>query len=133
MAAAQLGIDTDIVIDYLRGRSDLLERALLHYECAFTAITAYELLIGLSHAPHQAALFDDVLHLVQVAPFDLDAARTAAQVYEQLRAQGLPIGVQDMLNASICIAHDLPLLTRNLAHYQRIEGLTLLDVAQVPG
>ncbi|MBN1934175.1 MAG: type II toxin-antitoxin system VapC family toxin [Anaerolineae bacterium] len=131
MAVTRLGIDTDIVIDYLRGRSDLLERALFHYECAFTSITVYELLIGLAQAPRQAALFADALRLVQIVPFDLDAAHAAARVYEQLSVQGLPIGVQDMLNAGVCIAHGLPLLTRNLAHYGRIKGPTLFDAAQM--
>lgn len=127
-----LCIDTDVIIDHLRGRSDVLETVLAHFDCALTAITAYELLLGLAHAPRQSALFNDLLDLVQVLPFDLKAAREAARIDAQLRTQGTPIGLPDTLIAGICIAYGVPLLTRNTAHYKRVEGLTVIRTDQLP-
>jgi tRNA(fMet)-specific endonuclease VapC len=131
MATAQLGIDTDIVIDYLRRRTGVLERAIGSFECSFTAITVYELEIGLAHAPSQYALFQELLGIVSVLPLDHAAARAAAQVYEQLRVQGLPIGLQDTLIAGTCIAHTVPLLTRNVEHLSRIELLAVIAPAHI--
>ena len=36
------------------------------------------------------------------------------------------IGLADILSAGICLANDLPLLTRNVEHFNRIEGLKLV-------
>jgi tRNA(fMet)-specific endonuclease VapC len=36
------------------------------------------------------------------------------------------IGVPDLLTAGICLANDLTLLTRNVEHFNRIEGLNLV-------
>ena len=131
MAATQLGIDTDIVIDYLRQRTGVLERAISSFDCSFTAITVYELEIGLVHAPSQSALFHELLGIVSVLPLDHAAAHAAAQVYEQLRVQGLPIGLQDTLIAGTCIAHNIPLLTRNAEHLSRIDGLSVIATAHL--
>lgn len=129
MANSRLGIDTDIIVDYLRRRNDILEQAIAQFDCLFTAITVYELEIGLVRAPNQYNVLQDLLGLVSVLPLDRDAARAAAQVYERLRAQGLAIGLQDTLIAGTCIAQDVPLLTRNIGHFGRIHELTLVTPA----
>jgi len=38
------------------------------------------------------------------------------------------IGFPDILIAGICLAHDLPLLTRNQAHFERIPDLVLFPL-----
>ena len=43
MEAARLILDTDVIVDQLRGKSRLIETALDNFRCAFTAITIYEL------------------------------------------------------------------------------------------
>ncbi|HEY76906.1 MAG TPA: type II toxin-antitoxin system VapC family toxin [Thermoflexia bacterium] len=93
---------------------------------------SYELLVGLAHAPRQSALFNDLLDLVQVLPFDLNAAREAARIDAQLRGQGAPIGLPDTLIAGVCVAHGIPLLTRNTVHYERVEGLAVIHADQLP-
>ena len=132
MATPQLCLDSDVIVDYLRRRDNVLERALSRFNCAFTAVTVYELEIGLFRSPRQSTLFTDLLGIVAVLPLNYEAAHAAAQVYEKLRGQGLLIGVQDTLIAGTCIAHGLPLLTRNVEHYGRIGGLTIIEAEQVP-
>lgn len=128
MATPYLCIDSDVVIDYLRRKSDVLERVLGQYDCAFTAVTVYELEIGLAHSPRQAAALADLLTIVSVLPFNREAAHAAAQVYYDIRERRSLIGVQDTLIAGTCIAHEVPLLTRNVEHYRRIENLAVLEV-----
>lgn len=70
MAAAQLCIDTDILIDYLRGHSDVLEQVVARLDCALTAVTVFELEIGLARSPRQAALFNSLMDLLMVLPLD---------------------------------------------------------------
>jgi predicted nucleic acid-binding protein len=131
MANTRLGIDTDVIVDYLRRRNEFLERAISQFDCLFTAITVYELEIGLIRAPGQYRVFQELLALVSVLPLDQDAAHAAAQVYERLGAQGLPIGLQDTLIAGTCIAQNVPLLTRNIGHFGRIPELTIVVPAHL--
>ena len=45
-----------------------------------------------------------------------------------LDAIGQPIGMGDSLIAGIPLSHDLPLFTRNLKHFQKVEGLRLMKL-----
>ncbi len=44
------------------------------------------------------------------------------------RAGDEDIGLADRLQAGICLNFDLPLATRNRKHFDRVEGLRLVDV-----
>jgi predicted nucleic acid-binding protein len=37
------------------------------------------------------------------------------------------IGLADILSAGICLSNNLPLLTRNVEHFNRVEGLRLVS------
>jgi tRNA(fMet)-specific endonuclease VapC len=54
-----------------------------------------------------------------ILPFDEDAAH----VFERLRKQRIRIGTMDLKLASICLAHEATLLTRNLADFARVPDL----------
>ena len=132
MAASRLCPDSHSVIDYLRQRSNVLERTLSQYDCALTAVTVCELEIGFARSPQQSALSKELIDIVTVLPLHREAARAAARVYSQLRAQGLPIGVQDhTLVAGTCIAHGIPLLTRHTEHLKRVDGLSSIASVQL--
>lgn len=126
MGPSQLIIDTDIIIDYLRGRTTALRTALLHYKCAITAITLYELRAVAVRSDRQAELLEQLFMVVEVLPFDSQAANLASEVWRTLAAQGQGIGLPNTLVAGTCLAYDLPLLTRNPEHYQRVSGLKIL-------
>ncbi|MFQ6014514.1 MAG: type II toxin-antitoxin system VapC family toxin [Anaerolineae bacterium] len=84
----QLVIETDIIIDYLRRRTETLRTALLHYECAITAITLYELKAVAVRSERQERLMGKLLTIVAVLPFDMQAAERAAETWRTLAAQG---------------------------------------------
>lgn len=89
-----------------------------------TAITCFELLAGarggLGKKTHA------LVSAVPVLSLDRESASRAASVRQELERSGLPIGMADSLIAGIALANDLPLLTRNRRHFERIEGLTLI-------
>ena len=47
-----------------------------------------------------------------------------------MRKAGRMIGDFDLLIASTCLCHDLTLLTNNVRHFNRIEGLRLLSISK---
>lgn len=46
---------------------------------------------------------------------------------KKLEAQGIPIGSHDMLIAAIALAYDLIVVTHNIKHFSRVEGLKVED------
>jgi tRNA(fMet)-specific endonuclease VapC len=54
----------------------------------------------------------------------------AAILWADLQRIGQPIEENDILIAATALYHDLPLATRNLAHFNRVPGLALDDWTQ---
>ena len=59
----------------------------------------------------------------QVLPFD----DMAAEVFDDLRTQGVRIGTMDLRIAAIGLARDLTVLSRNLVDFGRVPGLQVED------
>jgi tRNA(fMet)-specific endonuclease VapC len=123
-------VDTDLVIDFLRGRgpgAPLVRELIVSHRFRVTAITAFELRLGADFLARR----DDILRVVRSRTFPLDAASAlrGGEVAATLRGAGQDIGVADCLQAGICLNFDLPFATRNRKHFNRVEGLRLLDVA----
>ncbi len=127
MAAAVA--DSDVVIDYLRGRETtpgLLETLATAGELRITTVSRFEVLSGLSPGRTR----DRFLQLLADTPtldFDAPAADRAAEIDQELRAAGIRLDVADTMIAGIALSHGLPLLTRNRRHFDRIPGLVLIE------
>jgi tRNA(fMet)-specific endonuclease VapC len=121
-------VDTDLIIDYLRGRGPgaVLVRSLLSEgRLRLSAITALELRIG----SDALARRKDIMRLARrrTFPIDLTSAVRAGEVAASLRASGQDIGLADRLQAGLRLRHDLPLATRDRRHFERVNGLRLID------
>ena len=119
--------DSDVLIDFLRGRGEGARRVAVELETrsfATTAITAFELRSGAWTARQKRAV-DVLLEAMTVVPFGPEEARIAAEIRQQVESEGQPIGMADYMIAAVCIASDAILLTRNRKHFERIKGLKL--------
>ena len=129
METINLCIDTNILIDFLKGRepgADALARALRGYQCSITAITEYELLYGMAKA--QRSIGEEALTgALPVLSLDKKAASIAAHLHVNLIRRNQDIGIKDTLIAAICLNHAVPLLTANVKHFSRVDGLTVID------
>ncbi len=71
-------------------------------------------------------LLREILQGFQAAPvLPFDAAAVA--VFDGLRAQRIRVGTMDLRIAAVTLAQGLVLLTRNLADFARVPGLTSED------
>jgi len=131
MESVNLCIDTNILIDFLKGRepgTDALERALRNYQCGITAITEYELLYGMARI--RRSIGEEALtYALPTLPLDKKAASIAAHLHAELIHRNKDIGVKDTLIAAICLSYNVPLLTANVKHFSRVDSLTLIDPA----
>lgn len=122
-------VDSDVLIDALRGREparDRLRRELKNHRVATTSISAFELEAG-AWTEAELGKVTTLLEAMPVIPFEWRAASAAAAARRALEGAGRTINMADYLIAGIALAHDVPLWTRNRAHFERIPGLVLVD------
>jgi tRNA(fMet)-specific endonuclease VapC len=120
-------VDTDLAVDFLRGHApgaDLVQDWLERDVARFSAMTAFELRLGTDFLRRTQRI--GRLLAARTLPLDHAAALIAGEVYVRLRGLGLDIGVNDSLLAGTCLRFDLPLATRNVRHFARVEGLRLV-------
>ena len=66
-----------------------------------------------------------------VLPLSKESVNLSAEVYANLRLQGIPIDDIDLLIAGVAIANNLVLITHNQRHFSRIEGLEWQDWSSI--
>lgn len=126
-------IDTDILIDFLRNRSEIVafiaqieEKGTL---LATTAINAFELYYG-AHKSKQAdqtlKATKNLLDRLVILPLTPTSAQRAGHIYAQLELEGQPIGLRDTFIAAIALTRKFRIATRNAEHFKKVKGLTVL-------
>jgi len=121
--------DTSIIIGFLKGHQPevaYVQQALRNGTLTITAITVFELKLGLTTNSKRERLLTKFFEQVTVLPFDGQAALAAAMIENRLRSAGEVIGVPDVLIAGICLARNLSLATLNVEHFKRVTGLDVL-------
>lgn len=90
------------------------------------SVVKAELLYGARHSARVAENLEKLarfFELFESIPFDDVAAEHYGVVRAQTRRAGTPLGGNDLLIASIAIATDLTLVTRNQEEFRRVAGL----------
>lgn len=124
--------DTDVLIDFLEGRSPAAERIALELDrgqLRTTVITRLELLAG-AKTPRQLKLVGELLTALPCLLLDEPGADAAAEIRRTLERDGTGIGMADSLIAGIVVLHRGILLTRNRRHFERVPGLSLGQMGQ---
>lgn len=124
-------LDTDILIDYLRGAGPGWKlvrelRATLGFQV--TAVTAFELALGSGYRRDPAPV--DALLAVRLLALTRGTAVRAGSLSRELRADGAGIDVRDAMQAGICLEAGAPLVTRNVRHFARVPGLRVVEAQE---
>ena len=93
-------------------------------ELCITLVTAGELACGPRVDRREA--WRSLVTRFRILPADLDAAWSYGQTFRYLSDNGLLIGANDLWIAATALAHDLPVVTRDEAHFRRVPGLRVL-------
>lgn len=102
---------------------------------SIAVITASEMLHGVERAmlparkAARSVVVEQYLLHLNVLDFDLSAARRHAALWALLETKGAMIGAYDRLIASTALEYDFAVATLNLAEFQKVPGLRLVDVA----
>ncbi len=119
--------DSDVLIDFLRGRGPWAGRIKIEIETghlATTAINSFELLSG-AKTPADKDKVSRLLDALTVLAVSPEASALAAETRLSLEKDGQGIGMADYLVAGVCLANGGVLLTRNLDHFERVPGLKI--------
>ncbi len=129
-------LDTDTVSYFFRNQPNVVSK-LDEYLREFgfihiSVVTYYEVLNGLYYkdAQKQLARFEQFINLNEVIPFNQNIAQKAAKIYSILRQNGQIIGHNDVLIAATAIVNDIVLITNNVNHFGRIDGLEMDNWAE---
>lgn len=129
-------LDTNVIIDFLRSNENItnnIQNALNNGDTlAIPSIVYYEVMRGFkeSEATKRFNIFQMLLKnlkLLYLEENNMKALNIAAKIYEDLRKSGNLIEDNDIYIAATAIANDAVLVTDNIKHFSRIDGLKLVS------
>ncbi len=121
-------VDTSCLIEFLRATDKaqtIFAKHFLVHDCFVSSITIFELWAGATNQTKQ----NDVNALkqkLQIIDFSETIAEKSGLIFQSLKQKHQNIGNNDIYIAATAIMHNLPLLTNNQRHFQKIENLILL-------
>lgn len=103
-----------------------------HRELNISLITQYEILHGLLYKDARTQLPRVELFLShhRVLPLTDESVRLSAAIYADMKRLGTPLAHTDVLIAGVAMANGWQLATNNTRHFERIEGLRLVNWTQ---
>ena len=126
-------VDTDVIIDFFRDISpaaNVFAELISLEKAVMTAISVFELYAGIEGAKRLRQIEILVQELI-ILPLNTLEAAIAGRIYTQLKSRGKLVDTHDILIAAICLANDLPLYTKNIAHFSEIKDIRLLSPNEI--
>ncbi len=122
-------LDSGILIEYFRklnkSKTSFVKINKQYENVAMSSVSFYEVERGI--LPFQADLWDRTQRKLAILDFEKNAAFSASEVYNNLKKRSLLIPEPDILIAAVALSNDIFLATFNRSHFDRIDGLKLLD------
>ena len=129
-------LDTNIVSEIMKPHPDpKLVKKLSKFEnlCAISSTTWNELLFGVNRLPagkrrdyYFDCIVDDIQSHFEIIQYDNHAAWIQADIRARLMDCGTPIEFDDTQIASIAVANNMILVTRNTRHFEPIKKVASL-------
>ncbi|GKT08210.1 type II toxin-antitoxin system VapC family toxin [Desulforhabdus sp. TSK] len=125
-------IDTDWVIHFLNGTQDIVDKLkqLRTEGLAISIITLAELYEGVFYSRNPEASRDGLANFLRgivIIDIDDEICTVFGKERGRLRRQGNIIGDFDLLIGATCLSYDFTLLTNNVRHFERLEGLKVIS------
>ena len=132
-----LCIDTDILIDHLRGHHGTVEKIKSLeriFHLSTTVVNSFELYYGAYKTKRikiNILSVDKLLRRLSVLQMTEAASKLAGEILADLERKGEIIEFRDAFIASIAITHNTLLFTRNISHFERIDGVKLYKIGSI--
>ncbi|WP_353930265.1 PIN domain-containing protein [Okeanomitos corallinicola TIOX110] len=123
-------IDTDITSEIRKGRNPQINANALAYKAIWknytiSVITVSEIIKSWRKLNRNDRIQEFLADLseMEILPLDQKSSELSGLISADLESSGQPIGLADVLIASIAIQNNLILVTGNTKHYQKIQAL----------
>ena len=125
-------LDTDILIGFLRNNKEAVSKVsqLLdkHVILFTTSINTAELYFGAylsEKSQENLLLVEKLVKTINIIPFNLNHSKIYGEIRSDLQKKGEMINELDIFIATIAIEKDLPIITRNTKHFDKIMKLAV--------
>lgn len=123
-------LDTAFVIDVMDGDDDAV-RASEKYEnvseqqylSAITVLELYEGVVRAMNSDAERRKVRDVIDTKPVIPADRAVMKKVGTISGQLITEGSEIDREDCAIAATAVIEEMPVVTRNVEHFERIDGI----------
>ena len=124
-------IDSDILIYFIKGRKEIVEELtkIPPQNLYTTRLNYTELIYGAynsSRIEENLKVVRPFLENFQILEFDKESSEVFAKTKATLKKKGKIIQDMDLMIASIALRHDYALVSNNIKHFERIDGLDLI-------
>ena len=122
-------LDTDFLISLLRGdesTKSMMEKLSREDSYATTVVNVFEVLIGAYRTKTERTTRDRIQNFVRsidVIDLSADVADQAAKIQAALMDKGELLEARDVLVAAVASKYKASVVTRNIKHFSRIEGV----------
>jgi tRNA(fMet)-specific endonuclease VapC len=125
-------LDTDMFSKVMRGRNQAIRARADAYldvlgHLTLSVITVSEIVDGFRRQLRGDRIAEFMAEIDagkhEIIALDLVTAVTAGRILGDLHRAGQPIGNADPFIAACAITHNLPLITGNVGHYERVQSL----------
>ncbi|MBN1317889.1 MAG: type II toxin-antitoxin system VapC family toxin [Anaerolineales bacterium] len=115
-------LDTDVLIDYLRGHHKAVDLVTAcSSQIILSAIVVAELYAGVK-GEKELRILDNFISLFRIVPVSVEIAR-AGGLYKKEYAPSHGVGLADGILAATAVAEQAEFKTLNVKHYPMIKGL----------
>ena len=128
-------VDSDVIIDFFAGAqpsASVLSRLLVGREVVISSVSVFEIRAGIT-GKKRTKQIEELLSIVPVMDFDRNQAEKAAEIFTLLKKKGSLVGNQDIFLAAAAICAGIPVLTRNVAHFERIRDVEVIRPKDLAG
>ena len=125
-------LDTDMVIYSLKGNEAVKQnlRAHINDSIKITVVTLMELYYGVYKSQKVTANLARLKMIernMEIISSDEKSAEIFGMIKADLENRGIPLDDFDIIIASCALVHNLTLVTNNIKHFKRIDGLRLAN------
>ncbi|MBS3113517.1 type II toxin-antitoxin system VapC family toxin [Candidatus Woesearchaeota archaeon] len=125
-------LDTDFLVNFLRNNKEEVEfikKNEIDKDLATTYINLFELYYGAyksSEKQNNLKAISLLLSRINILNFSNDSVKKAGEIFAKLEKEGKPIEFRDIFIGAIALINDYSIKTKNVKHFERIEGLNIL-------
>ena len=126
-------VDTDILIDFFSNvtpGAEVVSTLISRGEAVLTSVSGFELYAGVE-GKRRLKQIETLIQNLMILPLDVFEAVMAGKIYTELKTKGQMIGTHDILIAAICLTNGLPLYTKDVVHFSKVEDLPVLSPEEI--